>query len=98
MTDGAPRHWLGIALSVLAATAVIYLGGAAWLATFVGFEKAVALGVLPFLLGSRPLFVDFDLCGMLSNFLFSGHYELPAAHTQLRDWYPRIQSAKHGVS
>lgn len=45
------RHWLGIGLSVLAGTAVIYLGGATWLATFVGFEKAIALGVLPFLLG-----------------------------------------------
>jgi glutathione S-transferase len=49
----------------------------------------------PFLLGARPLFVDFDLYGMLSNFLFSGHYELPAAHTQLRDWHSRMNSIKH---
>src|SRR5665213_1712888 len=28
-----------------------------------------------FLLGENPLFVDFDLFGMLENFLFSGHYE-----------------------
>jgi glutathione S-transferase len=47
-----------------------------------------------FLLGDRPLFVDFDLFGMLGNFLYSGHYELPAAHTQLRDWYSRMQSVK----
>ncbi len=51
----------------------------------------------PFLLGARPLFVDFDLYGMLTNFLYSGHYELPAAHTQLRQWYPRMQSVQHGM-
>jgi biotin transport system substrate-specific component len=45
------RHWLAIGASVVAATAVIYLGGAAWLATFVGAQKAFALGVAPFLLG-----------------------------------------------
>lgn len=45
------RHWLPLGLGVLAATAVIYLVGASWLATFVGFEKALTLGVLPFLLG-----------------------------------------------
>jgi len=51
----------------------------------------------PFLLGDRPLFVDFDLYGMLGNFLYSGHYELPAAHTQLREWYPRMKAIKHGA-
>jgi biotin transport system substrate-specific component len=45
------RHWLAIGASVLAGTAVIYLVGAAWLSTFVGAEKAFALGVAPFLLG-----------------------------------------------
>jgi biotin transport system substrate-specific component len=40
---------LGIA--ILAATALIYLLGVAWLAGFVGFERALALGVAPFLLG-----------------------------------------------
>ncbi len=34
----------------------------------------------PFLLGEQPRFVDFDLYGMLGNFLYSGHYRLPAAH------------------
>ena len=38
----------------------------------------------PFLLDERPRFVDFDLFGMLGNFLYSGHYRLPAAHTQLK--------------
>jgi glutathione S-transferase len=41
----------------------------------------------PFLLDQRPLFVDFDLYGMLANFLFSGHYELPPVHAGLRRWF-----------
>jgi glutathione S-transferase len=44
----------------------------------------------PFLLDQRPRFVDFDLYGMLGNFLYSGHYRLPPAHTQLKDWYRRM--------
>jgi glutathione S-transferase len=44
----------------------------------------------PFLLKERPVFVDFDLYGMLGNFLYSGHYRLPAAHTRLREWYARM--------
>jgi glutathione S-transferase len=44
-----------------------------------------------FLLGDRPHFVDFDLHGMLANFLFSGHYRLPAAHNRLRAWYRRLE-------
>lgn len=64
-------------------------------------EKALApceqmLNEKRYLLGNRPLFVDFDLYGMLSNFLYSGHYELPAAHTQLREWRSRMKAAKHG--
>src|SRR6185369_10452148 len=34
----------------------------------------------PFLLNQRPLFVDFDLFGILGNFLYSGHYRLPSRH------------------
>jgi biotin transport system substrate-specific component len=45
------RHWLVTGLGVLAAIVVNYTLGAAWLATFVGAEKALALGVVPFLLG-----------------------------------------------
>jgi len=48
----------------------------------------------PFLLDSRPRFVDFDLYGMLTNFLYSGHYRLPAAHTELKKWYRRISQVK----
>lgn len=48
----------------------------------------------PFLLDERPRFVDFDLYGMLGNFLYSGHYELPRAHVRLQDWYTRMGKVK----
>ncbi len=48
----------------------------------------------PFLLGGRPRFVDFNLFGMLANFLYSGRYELPAAHGQLRAWHARMTKAR----
>lgn len=48
----------------------------------------------PFLLVQRPLFVDFNLYGMLANFLYSGHYRLPPAHTQLKKWYRRMSDIK----
>lgn len=48
------------------------------------------LGARAYLLADRPLFVDFCLYGMLANFLYSGHYELPASHGRLRDWYDRV--------
>ncbi len=44
----------------------------------------------PFLLDSRPRFVDFDLYGMLGNFLYSGHYRLPPHHTQIKERYSRM--------
>ena len=44
----------------------------------------------PFLLDQRPRFVDFDLYGILGNFLYSGQYRLPAAHTRLRKWYKQM--------
>jgi len=47
-----------------------------------------------FLLGERPRFVDFDLYGMLANFLYSGHYKLPAVHTRLKEWYARMTTLK----
>jgi glutathione S-transferase len=49
----------------------------------------------PFLLGAQPRFVDFDLFGMLENFLYSGHYKLPARHKQIAKWHQRMKSAKH---
>ncbi|HTL17805.1 MAG TPA: glutathione S-transferase family protein [Patescibacteria group bacterium] len=44
----------------------------------------------PFLLDDRPHFVDFDLFGMLGNFLYSGHYRLPVKHTRLKQWHHRM--------
>ncbi len=52
------------------------------------------LGERPFLLDQRPRFVDFDLFGMLENFLFSGHYKLPPAHPRLRSWHARMAKIK----
>jgi glutathione S-transferase len=49
----------------------------------------------PFLLGERPRFVDFDLFGMLENFLYSGHYQLPARHKEIQKWHRRMTTAKH---
>ena len=48
----------------------------------------------PFLLDHWPRFLDFDLYGMLGNFLYSGHYRLPAPHTRLKDWYRRMTVLK----
>jgi len=46
----------------------------------------------PFLLDDQPRFVDFDLLGMLDNFLFSGHYRLPASHKRIQQWHRRISA------
>lgn len=43
-----------------------------------------------FLLHAQPHFIDFDLWGMLANFLYSGHYQLPAIHSSLNEWYGRM--------
>jgi glutathione S-transferase len=48
----------------------------------------------PFLIDQRPRFVDFDLYGMLGNFLYSGHYRLPAAHTRIKEWHRRMNKVK----
>jgi len=53
----------------------------------------------PYLLRDEPHFVDFDLWGMLANFLYSGHNQLPAAHVRLNDWYGRMSKAtKNGLT
>jgi hypothetical protein len=31
---------------------------------------------------------------MLANFLYSGHYRLPAAHNRLRQWYAQMAELK----
>ncbi len=48
-----------------------------------------------FLLDSQPRFVDFNLWGMLSNFLYSGHHQLPDAHPELKKWHQRMSKAKY---
>lgn len=61
----------------------------------VPFEQMLA--TRPFLLEARVRFVDFDLYGMLANYLYSGHYRLPEAHNHLRDWYQRMASLSRAV-
>jgi glutathione S-transferase len=56
------------------------------------FEEMLAHN--SFLLGEEPRFVDFDLFGMLENFLHSGHYELPAAHPHIMEWHSRMAGLK----
>jgi glutathione S-transferase len=48
----------------------------------------------PFLLDERPRFVDFDLFGILENFLYSGHYQLPKRHKQIQKWHRRMATVK----
>lgn len=48
----------------------------------------------PFLLGESPLFVDFNLYGMIGNYLYSGHHQLPAAYTALKEWHRRMDKLK----
>lgn len=45
------RTVLGLVAAVVAGTAAIYLPGIAWLAALIGFDQALALGLVPFLLG-----------------------------------------------
>jgi glutathione S-transferase len=47
-----------------------------------------------FLLEETPHFVDFDLWGMLANYLYSGSYQLPAALARVRRWYERMSKLK----
>ena len=48
-----------------------------------------------FLIDDVPRFVDFDLFGMLGDFLFTGHYQLPKAQTHLAKWHRRMERIKH---
>ena len=58
------------------------------------FEQMLAHA--EFLLAERPLFVDFDLFGMLENFLFSGRYALPKSQPHLRNWHRRMKTIRRG--
>ena len=48
----------------------------------------------PFLLDDRPRFVDFDLFGMLGDFLYTGHYQLPKAHKRIKEWHGTMKKLK----
>lgn len=48
---GSARGAVQRALAMVAATGVIYLCGAGWLSQFVGIDRAIEAGVMPFLLG-----------------------------------------------
>ncbi len=47
-----------------------------------------------FLLGEHPLFTDFELFGILENFLFTGHYALPKSQLHLRAWHARMKRVR----
>ncbi len=79
---GCIDHWKGQQEELLAQLAE----------RLVPFEEM--LMYRPFLLDERPRFVDFDLYGMLGNFLYSGRYRLPAKHTRLKDWHRRMTGAQ----
>jgi glutathione S-transferase len=51
------------------------------------------LAASPFLLTDRPLFVDYNLYGVLGNYLFNGKRELPNLR-YLRRWHQRMNTTK----
>jgi biotin transport system substrate-specific component len=52
----AERGWgrtlVGLSATMIAGSALLFVPGVLWLATFVGFEKAIAFGLTPFLAGA----------------------------------------------
>lgn len=61
-------------------------------ALLIPFEQM--LGTRNFLLDDQPRFVDFDLWGILANFLYSGHYRLPANLPKVKVWYRRMSTIR----
>jgi glutathione S-transferase len=55
----------------------------------------IILSHQPFILDDQPRFVDFDLFGMLENFLYSGHYQLPPRHKEIQKWHRRMKTIRH---
>jgi len=51
------------------------------------------LAASPFLLTDRPLFVDYNLSGVLGNYLFNGKTKLPNLR-HLRRWHQRMNTTK----
>jgi len=48
----------------------------------------------PFLLDHHPRFVDFDLHGIVSNALYSGHYPFPKNSPRLKEWHGRLSKLR----
>lgn len=46
----------------------------------------------PFLLGDQPVYADFLLWGILTNYTWSGWNELPTGMTSLQEWFDRVKS------
>jgi ubiquinone/menaquinone biosynthesis C-methylase UbiE/glutathione S-transferase len=60
-----------------------------------GFHQAIQpfesiLARQPCLTGSKPVFADYALCGVIGNFLFSKTTSLPANCLMLEAWYTRM--------
>ena len=51
LEHGADRNFMTRALAIFAGTGIVFIGGAGWLAHAIGVQKAVAVGLLPFLPG-----------------------------------------------
>ena len=48
---GWTRNWQTTAAAMVLGTVIIYFLGVAWLSQLIGFDKAIALGVMPFIYG-----------------------------------------------
>jgi glutathione S-transferase len=61
---------------------------------FAGLLKPIdnMLAASPFLLADRPLFVDYNLYGVLENYLFNGKTRLPILK-HLRRWYRAMKKS-----
>jgi glutathione S-transferase len=44
----------------------------------------------PFLLGGQPVYADFLLWGILTNYTWNGWNEVPASMSSLREWFQRM--------
>ena len=50
----------------------------------------------PFLVDARPRFVDFDMFGILGNYLFSGHNKVPKKFHFLNPWHEGMKKLADG--
>ena len=51
----------------------------------------------PYLLDEQPRFIDFDLYGILSNFLYTKHNRLPPALKSLKLWHRRMAGTQRNT-